>query len=300
MSISNRRSVRLRSEAERRRAFFYAEADADLYDAAADLSTPLYSLMHHALIELVRQHRDSQPQRTQKAPFFVLDIGSGTGAESIAVLGQFPKSHVVALDLCEPMHALFRRKAEEVIGSEAAGTRCRYITGDVAGAAGNTSSLLHPLKEWGQTDPFDIVISALALHHLTTTEKRKVYGRIASVLKPGGLFVNGDLFTFQSPTMARMANQFGLNWIRKQFSTPDQQFKHMRDSLGKRASPMMQAWLDHYVNANLPDPIESSVDSGADTARGLKGQARMLVEAGFSQVACPFRYWEVGILWAKR
>ena len=292
--------TRSRSEADRRKAFFYAEADASLYDAAADLNTPMFSLMHETMQYLVRQHREALNNQGKGNHFVCLDIGSGTGAESIGILKDFPDSRVVAFDLCEPMHEIFRTKAKAAIGTEGEKNRCRYLSGDIASEAGSQTILLKPIEDWDQREGYDLVISALTLHHLTPTEKKEVFQRIWSVLNPDGLFINGDIFTYQSPTMAHMANDFGLEWIRKQFTTPDPHLKSMLDSLGNRKSAMMESWLEHYMLYNLPDPIESTDQAGCNLQNMHIGQAEMLVEAGFSEISTPFRFWEVGIVWAKR
>ena len=41
--------------------------------------------------------------------------------------------------------------------------------------------------------PFDLVVSALAVHHLDGAGKRDLFSRVARVLEPGGLFVLGDV-----------------------------------------------------------------------------------------------------------
>jgi tRNA (cmo5U34)-methyltransferase len=41
--------------------------------------------------------------------------------------------------------------------------------------------------------PFDLVISALAIHHLDGPDKADLFARIAGVLRPGGRFVLGDV-----------------------------------------------------------------------------------------------------------
>ena len=41
--------------------------------------------------------------------------------------------------------------------------------------------------------PFDLVVSALAVHHLRGPEKADLFARIAGVLRPGGRFVLGDV-----------------------------------------------------------------------------------------------------------
>jgi hypothetical protein len=143
-----------------------------------------------------------------------------------------------------------------------------------------------------------MVISSLALHHLTTSEKRLVTGRVADVLATGGLYLNADVFSYASPTMAKAANDFGIEWIRTNFSNPPPELKPLKDALGDQAGPMGDAWIDHYINFNLPDPVDSLCHSPESGGNG--DQAQMLVEAGFSEVAVPFRFWEIGILWALR
>src|SRR5207253_2150326 len=114
------------------------------------------------------------------------------------------------------MHAIFCEKAEEALGKQATAVRCQFVSGDIASEAGTADALMRRLAMWDASGGYDMTLSAFALHHLTTSEKREVYQRIHDVLKPGGLFINADLFTYHSPTLARLATDFGLNWIRTQ------------------------------------------------------------------------------------
>ena len=47
--------------------------------------------------------------------------------------------------------------------------------------------------------PFDLVASALAVHHMAPAEKRRLFGRIREVLSPGGRFVLADLIVPINP-----------------------------------------------------------------------------------------------------
>jgi len=51
------------------------------------------------------------------------------------------------------------------------------------------AALQDPLPE----GPFDLVVSALAVHHLDGPGKRDLFERIAAVLRPGGRFVLADV-----------------------------------------------------------------------------------------------------------
>jgi tRNA (cmo5U34)-methyltransferase len=43
--------------------------------------------------------------------------------------------------------------------------------------------------------PFDLIVSALAVHHLDESEKRSLFRRVHEALRPGGRFVLGDVVT---------------------------------------------------------------------------------------------------------
>jgi len=291
------------SSTERRKRFFYGEADADLYDVAVDLNTPLYGLVNQTLLELLENHfgvAGTKNHASVRGHF--LDIGSGTGAQSIAILERFPKLESVGLDLCEPMHKIFAAKALQTFGEQAFEERCTLITGDMMSAAGTSRALLRRLAIAGGGKKYRAVVSAFALHHLTDREKRRAYARICGVLEPGGIFLNADLFSFQSPILKAAAQKFTLDYINKQHTQPDPEFLAAFRAVGSDRERLRRAWIRHCTLFNLPAPIESAED-GIAKRRGkhtIDGQAQMLLDAGFLEVACPLRYWQVGILWGLK
>jgi tRNA (cmo5U34)-methyltransferase len=50
--------------------------------------------------------------------------------------------------------------------------------------------------------PFDLVFSALAVHHLDAAEKAALFRRVAARLAPGGRFVLADVIVPDDPTDA--------------------------------------------------------------------------------------------------
>ena len=101
----------------------------------------------------------------------ILDIGAGTGLLSALMLEKFPGATFTLLDISDNMLNVAR---ERFAGRD----NIRYVVSD-----------------YSRTDlegPFDIVCSALSIHHLTTADKRKLFEKIFSALKPGGMFVNAD------------------------------------------------------------------------------------------------------------
>ncbi|MEM1277954.1 MAG: class I SAM-dependent methyltransferase [Pseudomonadota bacterium] len=103
----------------------------------------------------------------------VLDIGAGTGIFAALVSAHWPETEFVLTDLAEGMLA------------EA---QARFASMGVAVPEIVVKDTAEGLPE----GPFDAVISALSIHHLTDLEKAATYRRIHQVLRPGGVFVNAE------------------------------------------------------------------------------------------------------------
>lgn len=101
----------------------------------------------------------------------VLDLGTGTGETLLRVLDRHPGATAVGVDRSEGMLAAASGRLEG-----------RTVQLRVA-------ELADPLPE----GPYDLVISALAVHHLDGPEKAALFVRVAAVLRRGGRFVLGDV-----------------------------------------------------------------------------------------------------------
>jgi tRNA (cmo5U34)-methyltransferase len=104
----------------------------------------------------------------------VLELGIGTGETARRILAAHPDAQLVGIDESESMLAVARREL------------------DVDARA---SRLEDPLPE----GPFDLVVSALAVHHLDGKGKRDLFARVHALLRPGGLFVLGDVVVPERP-----------------------------------------------------------------------------------------------------
>ena len=108
----------------------------------------------------------------------ILDVGAGTGLLSALLLEKYPRATITLLDISEKMLAVAR---ERFSGSK----NVVFRTGD-----------------YSRVDlggPYDLVCSALSIHHLEPEDKRRLFGRIFSVLAPGGVFANADQAEGESP-----------------------------------------------------------------------------------------------------
>jgi tRNA (cmo5U34)-methyltransferase len=99
----------------------------------------------------------------------VLELGVGTGETSRRVLDLHPEAEFVGID-----------ESAEMLSA---------ASEDVAGADLRVSRLEDPLPE----GRFDLVVSALAVHHLDGAGKADLFARVADRLRPGGRFVLGDV-----------------------------------------------------------------------------------------------------------
>lgn len=109
----------------------------------------------------------------------VLDVGAGYGAVTEEVLKRFPNARVTLQDYSQPMLA----EAERRLAPHA--TRLHYVTADLTDPA------------WPQAvgGPFDLAVSAIALHNLRDPAKIfACYGAIHDLLRPEGRFLDYDLF----------------------------------------------------------------------------------------------------------
>jgi SAM-dependent methyltransferase len=96
--------------------FFYAEVEAGVYDATIELTTPYYALAVETMDYLITEYL--KKNRNHSSKILVLDIGAGTGNESIKILKKFPFVEVLAIDFCEPMELEYHKNWVKTFGSD--------------------------------------------------------------------------------------------------------------------------------------------------------------------------------------
>ena len=99
----------------------------------------------------------------------ILDLGLGTGETARRVLELHPGAQLVGIDASAEMLARARELLPE--------------------AELHVRRLEEPLPE----GPFDLVVSALAVHHLDAAAKRDLFRRVHEVLVTAGTFVLADV-----------------------------------------------------------------------------------------------------------
>lgn len=139
----------------------------------------------------------------------ILDLGVGAGETAARVMATHPDAHLVGVDSSAEM-------------LEAAATRL-----DASRVRLVHQGFDQPLPD----GPFDLVVSALAIHHLEGTKKRDLFGQVARRLSPTAIFVMGDVVVPDDPSDAviELEENFDfpssvedqLGWLRDSGLTPE-------------------------------------------------------------------------------
>jgi L-threonylcarbamoyladenylate synthase len=111
----------------------------------------------------------------------ILELGTGTGETARRLLARHPGASLVGVDVNPEMLA-------------AAGAALPDERVDLRVGA---------LQDTLPAGPFDLVASALCIHHLDAVEKEDLFHRVRKVLAPGGRFVIGDVVEPVDPGEAR-------------------------------------------------------------------------------------------------
>jgi tRNA (cmo5U34)-methyltransferase len=119
----------------------------------------------------------------------VLELGIGTGETARRVLDRHPGAQLVGIDASPGMVTVARASLPS--------DRVELQVG----------RLEDPLPE----GPFDLVVSALAVHHLEGTRKADLFRRIAGRLDPAGRFVLADVVKPVDPSYVVTAIDPGID-----------------------------------------------------------------------------------------
>jgi tRNA (cmo5U34)-methyltransferase len=99
----------------------------------------------------------------------VLDLGTGTGVTAACVLAVHPDA--------------------ELVGVDASATMLSHARTLLPDAELQVADLVDPLPR----GPFELVVSAFAVHHLDAADKAELFARVADVMTPGARFVLLDV-----------------------------------------------------------------------------------------------------------
>jgi tRNA (cmo5U34)-methyltransferase len=110
----------------------------------------------------------------------ILELGTGTGETTRRVLAEHPGARLHGID-----------SSPEMLG----------VARDAL-AAFDVELSLRAIEDPLPSGPFDLVVSALAVHHLDSEGKRALFAQVADVLASGGRFVMADVVVPADPADA--------------------------------------------------------------------------------------------------
>lgn len=221
---------------------------AEDYDRARHQLVPGLAGFYGAALESV-PFRPEEPVR-------VLDLGAGTGLLSAMVAKRFPRSRVTLVDLSVEMLRVARRRFAGDHG------RFEFRTMDYA---------RKPLP--GNPGTYDIIVSALSIHHLTHGDKRELFEKAYAALAAGGYFVNADQVSALTLQEDARNREWWLRQVREAgVSDEDLAAALVRMKADKNATLKEQM---HWLSEAGFEAVESSyTDHGFAVYGGRKGLSK--------------------------
>lgn len=212
----------------------FFDALTDEYTAVIERCFPRYREMLWALLDYLPPDLNASN---------IVELGSGTGNLTVLLSERFPEATIQAVDVSADSLAVCRQRLGR---SE----RLEYRVQDMRALR---------LGE-GQ---FDLVISSIAIHHLTAAEKQELFGHIRRWLAPGGVMAYADQHAGATADLTRRHTE---NW--------------RTAAMGAGSSvEEWEMWMQHQADHDHHDTLTDQVD--------------WLRQAGFRVVDCPWRY----LLW---
>jgi SAM-dependent methyltransferase len=264
--------------------FFYAMSDAQEYDATIRLTVPYYDLIHKTLIDILKYHFriTINDIKTDNIEGVFLDLGAGTGQESMSLLKEFPKLTALAIDIAPPMKIAFEENYMKLDNGHQQ-QRYNYIIDDIFNCDFSGSKDVE-FKILGKKKL--AAISAYCIHHFVYEDKIKVYQKMYDFLDIGGMMINVDLFNYESEAISKYAHHFDLEYIKKEFDDPSPEYLESKKISVTQRQRLKLEWVNHMEKDNVLDSIESQIE-------GLKN-------IGFKNVECIFKYFQQGIIIATK
>jgi SAM-dependent methyltransferase len=252
----------------------HAQRWLDRWDRQQESSMPDREERFTALIDAI-EHAAGRPDP------LVIDLGCGPGSLSVRLLGRIPAARVIAVDADPLLLALGAAARPGQPG-------IRFVDADLRVAG------------WSQRleldRPADAAMSTTALHWLDAPELAAMYAELITVLRPGGLLLNGDHLE-EDPESAPVLAGLG---------------RAMRQREDRRRFPdgHAESWAGWW-DAATADPVLAgpaaererrrySAEHHGSESRLLRVHAEALRQAGFSEIGTLWQRGDVRLLCGVR
>ncbi|WP_017348480.1 class I SAM-dependent methyltransferase [Pantoea sp. A4] len=202
------------------------------YDTLRKQLIPSFDLLYQSAVNTLLMSVNRPDPR-------IIDLGAGTGLLSFLIKEKLPQARITLADRSEAMLAEAQKRFHGVADID-------FVRFDLQ------QPQLH--------GEYDVVVSGLAIHHLSHEGKRKLFGEIQAALAPQGVFINVE-----------------------QVSAPNDVIEKMYDIQHEK----------HVVDSNTP-PAEWQAGRERmklDICAEVYDQLTWLREAGFSAADCLAKSW---------
>lgn len=193
----------------------------------------------------------------------LLDLGAGDGIVTDAVSTRHRLTSAVMVDFSAPMLDAARDRF--------AGDRAAF---DVSFLPGDFRE-----SDWHgdvtKAGPFDAVISRFAIHHIPDAMKRNLYATILGWLKPGGMLINIEHVLSGSALYAEAHDRLMIDGI-------------------------AAARADNADIAQVAASYYARQDADANILASVQDQLEWLDEAGYLDVDCAFKAFELAVFAGRR
>lgn len=202
------------------------DACSTTYDTNRPKLVPDFDRFYGTVVEQIPYAMDAE--------FRVLDLGTGTGLLTAMLHNRFSNAEFFLTDISEKMLtvALERFAGDTRITIKTRDNRCIP-----------------------EVDSFDLIVSALSIHHLTHSEKEVLYRDCFRALKPGGTLINADQVLGPTPEEEQTYERTWLEDVRA------------------------TGLLEHFLE-------EAKIRMLEDNNALLADQLAWLYKAGFSEIGC--------------
>ena len=178
----------------------------------------------------------------------ILDIGAGTGLLSSFLIKRYPNATFTLIDISEKMMEIAKKRFSNYP---------------------NVKFIIEDYTKYNFTEKYDIVASALSIHHLEDDNKKALYKKIHSVLSRNGVFINADQVHGETPFIETFNKTIWKQSI-------------------ENSSLSMEEKLAGYERIKL------------DKESTLNEQIEWLNNIGFTDVSCIYKYYHFAVMFGRK
>jgi ubiquinone/menaquinone biosynthesis C-methylase UbiE len=212
---------------------------AEKYDEQRKLFIPCFDDFYGLSVSFLKKIRNNINN--------ILELGVGTGLLTKYLYEKYPNADYTLIDVAEQMLEIARQRFEGL-------PNFQYLIQDYS-------------RELPQNN-FDLVASALSIHHLEEDDKLSLYSNIYSKLENGGCLLNLDFFNASSDEMNRKYNDY---------------------------------WCDYVFSRITPERKELFLKRRAEDKENTIDETKdLLTKIGFRNVECIYNYMKFGVILAEK